>query len=256
MTVRTGVPSLVDAVPWAHADAWAVQAGGRPAGATARLPGVRLACSGTRYAQYNGADVVDPSLVDVEEVAAWFAARHTPWAWRVPENVARPGGEPLVRQRFMGLSVTAFHPVLVPRGYTVGIADDACLDELVRVDVAAFGGSGRATREWLGGHLHTPGVEVGLVRDDAGEAIGVAYTVVSDGDAGPAVMLAGVGVVPTARQRGVAAGLSSWLLARGFAAGAVLAHLQPDDDRAARVYARIGFTEVPGLQIRERADRP
>jgi hypothetical protein len=43
--------------------------------------------------------------------------------------------------------------------------------------------------------------------------------------------------------------MSSWLLAQGFAAGAELAHLHPDSDEAARIYARLAFTEVPGLEI-------
>ena len=38
-----------------------------------------------------------------------------------------------------------------------------------------------------------------------------------DGWAGPCVYLAGVGVVPSARRRGVGAAVSSWLVERGFA---------------------------------------
>jgi hypothetical protein len=43
--------------------------------------------------------------------------------------------------------------------------------------------------------------------------------------------------------------MSSWLLARGFAAGAELAHLNPDTDAAARLYGRLGFSELPGHDI-------
>ena len=43
--------------------------------------------------------------------------------------------------------------------------------------------------------------------------------------------------------------MSSWLLERGFATGAELAHLNPDSDGAARLYERLGFTETPGLDI-------
>ena len=52
-----------------------------------------------------------------------------------------------------------------------------------------------------------------------------------------------------ARRRGIGAALSSWLLERGFAAGADFAHLNPDTDEAARIYERLGFVETPGLDI-------
>ena len=102
--------------------------------------------------------------------------------------------------------------------------------------------------EWARGHLGAPPVETALASLD-GKPVGTAYAVRSDGLAGPAVYLAGVAVLPEARRRGVGAAISSWLLERAFAAGAELAHLHPDDDRAARVYARLGFTEVPGFDI-------
>jgi ribosomal protein S18 acetylase RimI-like enzyme len=43
--------------------------------------------------------------------------------------------------------------------------------------------------------------------------------------------------------------MSSWLLERGFSEGAELAHLNPDNDLAARLYGRLGFTELPGYEI-------
>lgn len=52
-----------------------------------------------------------------------------------------------------------------------------------------------------------------------------------------------------ARGRGVAAAMSSWLLAAGFTAGAELAHLHPDTDATARIYARLGFVETGGLDV-------
>jgi GNAT superfamily N-acetyltransferase len=58
-----------------------------------------------------------------------------------------------------------------------------------------------------------------------------------------------VGVLPDARGRGVAAAMSWWLCDRAFDRGAGLVHLHPDDDRAARVYARLGFAEVEGLDV-------
>jgi hypothetical protein len=43
--------------------------------------------------------------------------------------------------------------------------------------------------------------------------------------------------------------MSSWLLAQAFARGARLAHLHPDTDAAARVYARLGFADAGALDI-------
>ena len=43
--------------------------------------------------------------------------------------------------------------------------------------------------------------------------------------------------------------MSSWLVAGGLEAGARLVHLHADNETAARVYARLGFAEAPGLDI-------
>ncbi len=56
-------------------------------------------------------------------------------------------------------------------------------------------------------------------------------------------------MLPSARGRGIGASLTSWLLARGFAGGAELAHLHPDTDAAVRLYERFGFAEVDGLDV-------
>nr|WP_246315751.1 GNAT family N-acetyltransferase [Kineococcus aurantiacus] len=232
----------------AHADAWAVLSGGRPGGAVARFPGVRAACSGTPAPQDNGADVVDPALADPQEVAAWFARRGTPWAWRVREGSGW-GGELIVAQRLAQVDAAAFRPAGLPPGCTARVAGPADVEDLAAVDVAAFGGDRAAVRDRFAELVRTPGVELVLVTGAAGP-LAAAYTVASDLDAGPAVLLGGVGVVPAARRRGLGAGLSSWALSRAFAAGARFAHLQPVDDAAARVYARLGFTPGPGLEVR------
>jgi predicted GNAT family acetyltransferase len=63
------------------------------------------------------------------------------------------------------------------------------------------------------------------------------------------VYLAGVAVLEAARRRGIAAAMSAWLLERGFADGARLAHLHADTDTAARVYSRLGFAPAGELDI-------
>ncbi|WP_369054063.1 GNAT family N-acetyltransferase [Kineococcus terrestris] len=241
----------------AHADAWAQLARVRPGGAVAELPGARLASSGLRHPQFNGADLFGPALVDPGAVAAWFAAEGVPWAWRTPPGLVDPPGRLVVAQRLMAVPAAGLRSAVPPAGVHLALAGPEDLADVAAVDVAAFGGDAGRARAWLGPHLAAgavrAGVEVGLARA-GGRAVGTAYAVRSDGAAGPAVLLAGVGVVPDARGRGVGAALSSWLLARAAAAGARLAHLQPDDERAARVYARLGFTEVEGLEVRAPED--
>ena len=58
-----------------------------------------------------------------------------------------------------------------------------------------------------------------------------------------------VAVLPKVRRRGIARAVSSWLLARGAAAGARVAHLYPDSNRAARVYGRLAFVEAGGFDV-------
>src|SRR5256885_1266802 len=85
----------------------------------------------------------------------------------------------------------------------------------------------RWARAWLApllGRAAPPGVVVALAAL-AGGPVGAAYSLRTDGLAGPCLYLAGVGVLPAARRHGVAAAMSSWLLAQAFAAGAELAHL-------------------------------
>jgi GNAT superfamily N-acetyltransferase len=55
--------------------------------------------------------------------------------------------------------------------------------------------------------------------------------------------------MPEARGKGVGGAMSSWLIARALGAGVQLVHLDPDDDYAASLYARLGFVEVPGLDV-------
>ena len=78
---------------------------------------------------------------------------------------------------------------------------------------------------------------------------GVAYGIVSDGDGGPSLGIFGVGVLPAHRRRGIGTALTTHLLRWGRREGADLAWLNPDDDRAARLYASMGFREVAGFDV-------
>jgi GNAT superfamily N-acetyltransferase len=154
----------------------------------------------------------------------------------------------------MGLALDGFgrHYGDIPTGgqnrVVVRLAEPADVDAVVHVDSIGFGVEPDVGRPWIEPHLHSAHVEVALA-ELGGDPVGTAYALRSDGPAGPALYLAGVTVVPAARRRGIAGAISGWLLARAAAAGARIAHLHPDNDEAARVYARLGFVEVNGLDI-------
>ena len=243
---------LAERVRAAHADAWLVLGELREphGGGALELPGIRLMASGLPHTQWNTGDVDDARLVDVDRVAAWYADRANgagvPWGVRVPTGQWWPHGRRLFGKRLMGLTrLTAAPPVA---GLVVRPATPADLPAVLEVDCVAFGSAQEVERPWVEPHLGSDRVTVALALLD-GRPVGTAYALRSDGRAGPAAYLAGVAVLPDARRRGVGAAMSSWLVHRCLAAGAELAHLHPDDDAAARIYARLGFFEVPGLDV-------
>ena len=242
--------ALTQRVRTAHGDAW--QEEGRLripyGGAFAEQPGIRLMASGLPHPQWNNGDVTDASAVDVDRVRAWYAELRVPWGVRVPSDQAWSHGRHLFRKRLMGLTADGFAPAQPVAGLAVRAATASDMEAVVRVDCAAFGGESSVDRPWLEPHLQADAVTVALALLE-GEPVGTAYTLRSDGRAGPALYLAGVGVLEQARRRGVAVAMSSWLLEQGLAAGAELAHLHPDSDSAAGIYARLGFTEVDGFDI-------
>jgi GNAT superfamily N-acetyltransferase len=233
----------------AHADAWAVEGALREpyGGGTATLRGIRLMASGLPHAQWNGADVTGPQA-DLDGARAFYAERGVPWGVRVPEGMAWSDGRHLFRMRLMGLAPAELRLAPDVPDLTIREAGPGDLETVLAVDTGAFASDPDAYRPWTEPHLNTPQVTVALAELD-GEAVGTAYALRSDGAAGPAVFLAGVGVLERARRRGIAAALSAWLLRRSFARGARLAHLHPDTDAAARVYARLGFTDAGALDI-------
>jgi ribosomal protein S18 acetylase RimI-like enzyme len=244
---------LADLVRAAQADAWQALGGlfDGCGGGTASLRGMRVMASGLPHPQWNGADVgaVD---ADIEAARAFFAERGVPWGARVPAAMAWRHGRLLCRQRLMGLVAAGdFDPAPVPPGFAVQTAGTADLESVLAVDAEAFESDAAAGRPWLAALLAAPAevVTVAAGTTAGGRTVGTGYAVLSDGVAGPSVCIAGIAVARDCRRRGLGAALSSWLVRRGFDAGARLAHLQPDDDRAARLYARLGFIETDGLDI-------
>lgn len=250
--VPVGSGRAIDAdwVRAAHADAW--EAHGRfrsdVGGGCARLPGIRLMASGLPHAQWNNGDVLDADVVDIAEVARWYAARGVPWGLRVPQGHLWPHGRHLFGKRLMGLMPTGFQPAANPDGLTMRAAGSDDVDEVLAIDTVAFDEVVDVERPWVEPLLSQPSLTVGLAHLD-GEPVACGSALLTDGDAGPAVYIAGIGVLPAARNRGVGAAVSSWLVRRGFEAGAQLAHLHPDTDEAARIYARLGFVEVDGFDV-------
>ena len=238
----------------AHADAW--QAEGRLrtpfGGGAAELPGVRLMASGLPHAQWNSGDVTDPARADLNAVRAWYASRAhgagVPWGLRVPAGATLPDGRLLFRKRCMGLLPSRHAPAKAPPGVEIRAATSNEADIVTRIDAAAFGDTAEQNRPWVEPHLSAPGFTVAIAEVDGGP-VGVATAILTDDRAGRCVGIFGVGVLERARNRGIGGALTSWLLERAFAAGATLAHLNPETEAAARLYRRLGFVETAGLDV-------
>ena len=238
---------LAARVRTAHGDAWAAEGALRTphGGGALALTGIRVMASGLPQPQWNGADVTAP-YPDLEGARAFYAQRGLTLGVRVPEALPWSAGHHLLDLRLMGLEPRAFVPAAGVPGLAVRVADD--LEAVLKLDSEAFGGDPEDSRPWIEPHLAAPAFTVALAELD-GEPAATAYSQRTGGAAGPSVLLAGVAVAEPLRRRGIGAAISSWLLARGFADGARLAHLQADTDAAARVYARLGFVEAGALRV-------
>jgi ribosomal protein S18 acetylase RimI-like enzyme len=204
--------------------------------------------SGLPHPQWNNGDVTDPAAVDLDAVRRWYADRRVPWGVRVPVDASWPHGRHLFRKRLMGLAPERFAPTTVPPGVQLRPAGPADVDAVLAVDTVAFDAPDAVERPWVEPQLSQPGMTVCAAEVD-GTVVGVGNVLVTDGEAGPAAYVAGIGVLPAYRGAGVGAAVSSWLVERGLAAAARLAHLHPDTTAAAAIYARLGFVEVAGFDV-------
>ena len=222
----------------------------RPSGGDATdLPGIRLWSAGIAAPALNGGAVDDAAAVDIATVSAWFAARAVPWGVLVPVGMHWAYGRHLMTKALMALE--RHEAVAGPQvpGVVVRPATPADLADVLAVDAEAFGVEDpEVQRRWVAPHLTAFSVTT-VVGELDGTVVGTAYAVRSDGRAGAALSIGGVAVLPPARGRGVAAAMSAALVTRGLETGAELIHLSPDTEAAARVYARLGFTEVGGMEI-------
>lgn len=238
----------------AHGDAW--QAEGRLraslGGGAADLPGVRLMASGLPFAQWNNGDVTDAGLFRVDDVRAWYAkranGRGVPWGVQVPAATTFAHGRRVFRKRCMGLSAERFRAARWPDGVDIRAAGPADVDAVAAIDAAAFDAPLGPTRQWVQPHLGAPGFTVALATLQ-GIAVGIAIANLTDDRAGRCAGIFGVGVLEGARRRGIGGAMTSWLLERAFAEGVGLAHLNPDSEHAASLYAQLGFVECAGLDV-------
>ena len=234
----------------AHADAWQVEGLLRQelGGGAAELPGVRLMASGLAHPQWNSGDVDDPAAVDLEQVRAWYAGRAASWGLRLPGGVPWPHGHRILSKALWARTLDDLPPRSAAGGLELVPAGPDDLADMLAVDSAAFGSDPAEEEPWSAPHLRSDVVDVLLGRLD-GVPVATGYAVLSDGRAGPAAHVGGIGVVPAYEGRRIGTALTLALLHRARAAGAEMAHLEPETPRAAGVYERLGFAEAASLDI-------
>lgn len=216
-------------------------------GGATELRDLRLMASGLPLPAWNNADLTGPAP-DLDGADAFYGARAVPWGVRVPAGAGLERGRCRLTLRMMGLASGELRPAPAVDGLELRSAERADADLVVALDATGFGDDPKVTRPWVAPHVGAAGF-VFVLAAVGGKVIGTAFTVRSDGRAGPALLLGGVTVMPEARGRGVAGAMSWWLLERGFASGALLAHLQADTATAARVYGRLGFADAGELEV-------
>jgi GNAT superfamily N-acetyltransferase len=239
---------LVQRTRIAVADAWQAEGLLRESlgGGAAAFRDVRVMASGLPRPHWNNADVTGPDP-DLEAAHAFYAERGLPWGIRV---AGRPWqhGRHVMRQRLMALTRHSFQPARALEGLRLTLAGPGEVESVAAIDAAAFGEDPQTHCPWIEPHLGATCVETALAALGGGP-VATAYTLRSDGLAGPALYLGGVAVLEGARRHGVAATMATRLLQRGFAAGAELAHLHADTEASARVFARLGFREAGELDV-------
>jgi len=246
--------TLDEQVWTAHGDAW--QAEGRLrarlGGGARELAGVRLSSSGLPHAQWNNGDLTDPVCFALGEVRQWFAMRAhgagVPWGIRVPAGTQFPYGRFLFAKRCMAVLPAQFTSARIPADVEMIAPAVGDADLVARIDAAAFEEPVEHSRPWIAPHFGAAGFSVAVARLN-GEAVATATAVHTNDRAGRCVCIFGVGVLEHARGRGIGAAITSWLVERAFDDGATLAHLNPNTEAAARIYARLGFVETSGFDI-------
>jgi ribosomal protein S18 acetylase RimI-like enzyme len=202
--------------------------------------------TGLPHPQWNNGDVHDPARVDLEEVGGWYSDLEVPWGLRIPAGTEWHHGRHLFRKRLMGAVPPSFRPAPPLAGLELRSARPDDLEDVLAVDVVAFGEPPEVERPWLQLLLDDPSTTLAVATVE-GTVVATGSVLRSDGWAGPAGYVAGISVKPAARRRGIGAAVTSWLMEQ--AGDIALWHLHPDTDSAAGIYRRLGFVEVDGLDI-------
>jgi GNAT superfamily N-acetyltransferase len=246
---RISTTGFGDRVRTAHGDAWQVEGRLRErfGGGALELRAIRLMASGLPHPQWNNGDVTGPDA-DLDGARAFYAERGAPWGVRVPAELDWPHGTWLFRKRLMGVHAADFRRADAVEGLEIRAARPGDLEDLVRISAPAFEEDPDVEGSWIAPHLGADGSTLALATLD-GVPVGTGRAVFSDGWAGPCVYVGGVAVVESVRGRGIGAAITSWLSAQGLARGAEIAHLHPDNDAGARLFARLGYVETPGFDV-------
>jgi hypothetical protein len=210
--------------------------------------GARLMASGIPLAAWNNADL-EAAHADLDAVVAWYASRAVPWGIRVPVGLTVDLGTPLFVKRCFGLlsgDLKGGDVEVATRIVQLGPAD---LSRLAAAEAAVFGVPAGLASRWIAPVLGVSGFTHWLAHRD-GRAQAVATTVASAGDAGPAVMVTGLGSLPGADPRLTAALARVAIRAAIDLEPAAIVHTYGDPDDDPELYRQLGFTEVDGLQVR------
>ena len=227
----------------AHADAWEVEGRARIGygGGWARFPNVRLMASGIARAKWNNADITGPGA-DLDRVVAWYGERDIPWGIRDPLELDVSFGSHLFVKRCLAIRADTFRD----RGSDPRIrrAEATQLELLARLD-AMGSGAVDESRAWIGPQLGAPGF-THWIAEFRSQPAGIATSVRSNGDAGPAAYITGV----RAPDDEIREALIATASLHAFSEGADLVHANPWTDTEAGLFLGLGAVEVPGLEVR------
>jgi hypothetical protein len=197
--------------------------------------------SGIGRAKWNNADITGVDA-DLDAVTAWYARRDLPWGVRVPLDLEVSLGSHAFVKRCVGIPADAFRD----RGSDARVRrGDATELELIAALDAIGGGPLEESRAWIAPQLGTPGF-LHWVAELDGRLVGLATTVLSNGDAGPAAYVTGI----FASDQSVLDALVSTAVAGAFSEGAELVHANPADDAETQRFVELGAVEVSGLGVR------
>ena len=209
--------------------------------------------SGIPRTKWNNADVTARE-VDLVAMSAWYEERDVPWGIRVPLDLSVELGTALFVKRCVALLPAKFPDQASPSGgLQVSPADANDPAAFAALDAAMFGGDiGGAVEEsraWVEPQFRAAGFRHWVAELDDVQ-VGIATTLRSDGEAGPAAYLTGLAVLAGSPRREVVSMLVAVAVADAFSAGAEFVHMNPDYDLEAGWLASFGAVEVPGLLVR------